>query len=65
VAALRLLELMNYINLSNLDSDGQFMLKRFVRNCGATRQDLVNYSSAFPSTVAKKLLESGVLYELA
>lgn len=65
VAALRLLELINFIKLSTLDENDQFMLRRFVRNSGATHQDVIDYSAVFPSTVAKKLLESGILYELA
>ena len=65
VAALRLLELINYIKLSTLDRNDQLMLKKFVRNSGATHQDVIEYSAVFPSTVSKKLLESGILYELA
>jgi hypothetical protein len=65
VAALRLLEIINFITLSSLNEDEQFMLKRFARNCGATHQDVVACSAVFPAKVAKKMLESEILYELA
>lgn len=65
VATLRLLDLMNYVNLSSLGEDEKFMLRKFVRDSGATRQDVTRYSAVFPSSVAKKMMESGMLYELA
>lgn len=65
VAALRLLDLVNYIDISSLNEEEQFMLKKFVRDSGATQQEVIMYSAVFPSVVAKKMLESGILNELA
>ena len=62
---LQFLDLMNSIRPSALDETERFMLSRYVKSSGVTRDAVAQYAGLFPAKVMRNMLESGVVYELA
>jgi hypothetical protein len=61
---LQLLDLMSGIIPANLDETELFMLKKFVRSLGVSKNQVLQYVGYFPAKAARNVNESGVLYEL-
>lgn len=64
-STLQFLDLMNSITPSALDETERFMLSRYVKSSGVTRDAVAQYAGFFPTRVMKNMVESGVVYELA
>jgi len=65
VKALQFLDLMNSISPSAMDETGRYMLSKYIKASGVTRDKVSQYSSLFPARAMKNLIESGAAYELA
>ena len=65
VTALQFLDLMNIITPAAMDETEQFMLRKYIRDCGVTRNAITQYAGFFPAKAMKNMIESGVAYELA
>jgi len=63
--ALQFMDLMNIINLKFMDETEQFMLDRYIKGCGVTRNQIQQYAGLFPANAMKNLIESGAIYDLA
>jgi len=63
--ALQFLDLMNAITPSALDETERFMLSRYIKSSGVTRDAVAQYAGFFPGKAMRNLVESGVVYELA
>jgi len=62
---LQFLDLMNSITPSALGETERFMLSRYVKSSGVTRDAVAQYAGYFPAKVMRNMVESGVVYELA
>jgi len=63
--ALQFLDLMNSITPGNMDDVERFMLRKFVKDSGVKREDIMKYAGLFPARAMKNMMESGVAYDLA
>ena len=63
--ALQFLELMNLITPSGMDETERYMLSKYIKRCGVTKGDVLQYSGIFPAKAMKNMVESGAVYELA
>ena len=61
---LQFLDLMNIIIPKNFDETERFMLNKYVKNSGVTREQIEEYAGFFPAKAMKNMFESGVAYEL-
>ncbi|MCL1809345.1 MAG: DUF6088 family protein [Clostridiales bacterium] len=64
-STLQFLDLMNIITPSAMDETEQFMLCKYIKASGVTRENVMRYASLFPAKVMKNMMESGAAYELA
>ena len=62
--ALQFLDLMNVISPPFMDETEQFMLKKYIKDSGVTRNEISAYAGLFPAKVMKNMIESGAIYEL-
>jgi len=63
--ALQFLDLMSSITPGNMDDTERFMLRKFMRDAGVTREGIMQYAGLFPARAMKNMIESGVAYDLA
>jgi hypothetical protein len=56
---------MNSITPGNMDDVERFMLRKFVKDSGVKREDIMKYAGLFPARAMKNMMESGVAYDLA
>ncbi len=64
VKTLQFLDLMNTVCPAAMDETERLMLKRFTKDCGITREAVIQYAGLFPSRAMKNMVESGAIYEL-
>ncbi|MCL1983331.1 MAG: hypothetical protein FWG53_09650 [Clostridiales bacterium] len=64
-STLQLLDLMNIITPSDMDETEQFMLRKYIKASGVTRNNVMRYARFFPAKAMKNMMESGAAYELA
>jgi len=62
---LQFLDLMNSITPNALDETERFMLKRYIKSSGISRDAVAQYAGYFPARVMKNMVESGAVYDLA
>lgn len=62
---LQFLDLMNRIELSGMDDREKKNLNKYIKSKKLTRMDLFKYTRFFPTKTASKIIESGIIYELA
>jgi len=62
---LQFLDLVNRIDFKSMSKESVTCLKTFVKKQNLKRDEVFLYSSYYPSRTAKKLIESGLIYELA
>jgi DNA-binding Lrp family transcriptional regulator len=62
---LQFLELMNLITPSGMDKTERFMLRKYIKASGITRNLVLRYAEYFPAKAMKNMVESGAAYELA
>ena len=62
---LQFLDLMNVIIPSGMDETERYMLRKYIKRCGVTKNDVQKYSEIFPAKAMKNMVESGAVYELA
>ena len=65
VKILQFLDLMNSISPSFMDDTERYMLSKYIKACGVTRNDISQYAGFFPAKTMKNMMESGAVYELA
>ena len=63
--ALQLLELMNLIKPSAMDETEKYMLSKYIKLSGVTRDAVSRYTGFYPARAMKNMMESGAVYELA
>ena len=63
--ALQFLDLMSVITPSSMDETERFMLRRYIKASGVTREDVSRYAGCFPARTMKNMLEGGAVYDLA
>ena len=63
--ALQFLDLMNIITPSAMDETERFMLIKFIKSSGVTRETISRYAEYFPARAMKNMIESGAAYDLA
>jgi len=64
VNTLQFLDLMNVIKPSAMDETERFMLVRYIKSSGVTRDEASRYAGYFPAKAMKNMMESGAVYEL-
>ena len=65
VNALQFLDLIKTVTPAVMDETEKFMLRKYVKDSGVTRNALMQYVGFFPAKAMKNMIESGVVYELA
>jgi len=65
VAVLQFLDLMNSIKSVNMDETELFMLRKYVKDSGVTRNAIAQYTDFHPAKAMKNIIESGIIYDLA
>ena len=65
VTALQFLDLMNSVKPTAMGETEQFMLRKYIRDSGVTRNAVTQYAGFFPAKAMKNMIESEVVYELA
>jgi hypothetical protein len=65
VKALQFLDLMNVITPTAMDETQQYMLAKYIKDSGVTRNEVLQYIGFFPAKAMKNMVESGAAYELA
>jgi hypothetical protein len=61
---LQFLDLMNAITPSSLDETERYMLSKYIKSSGVTRDSVTQYARYFPAGAMKNMIESGAAYEL-
>jgi hypothetical protein len=56
---------MNVMTPSAMDETERFMLSKYIRGSGVTRDEVSQYAGFFPAKAMKNMVESGAAYELA
>jgi len=64
VTALQFLDLMNSVTPAAMDETEQFMLRKYIKDSGVTRNAVTQYAGLFPAKAMKNMIESGIVYEL-
>ena len=64
VNALQFLDLMNNITLGLLDETEWFMLSKFIKDLGITRDEILKHIGLFPAKAMKKMMEIEDIYKL-
>jgi len=62
--ALQFLDLMSVIKPAEMDETKRFMLDRYIKASGVTREEVLRYAVYFPARAMKNMMVSGVAYEL-
>ena len=65
VTALQFLDLLSNITPNTLDETERFMLSKYTKDSGITRDEISRYFSLSPSKAMKNVITSGIIYELA
>jgi hypothetical protein len=65
VNALQFLDLMNVITPKFMNETEKFILKKYTKDSGVTRDAISQYMEFFPAKAMKNMVESGAIYELA
>ena len=65
VYVLQFLELMNAITPETLDETERYMLSKYTKTSGVTRNAVSLYANLFPARAMKNMVTSGIVYELA
>jgi hypothetical protein len=65
VKALQFLDLMNVITPAAMDETQLYMLAKYIKGCGVSRDEISQYIGIFPAKAMKNMMESGAAYELA
>ena len=65
VNALQFLDLMNSIKPAAMSETERFMLSKYIKDSGATKNAVSRYAGLFPAKAMKNMIESGAAYELA
>jgi len=61
---LQFLELMKSISPKSMDETERFMLSKYIKATGVTRDAVSRYVGLFPAKAMKNMMESGAVYEL-
>jgi hypothetical protein len=61
---LQFLDLMNVITPSNLDETERYMLSKYIKSSGVTRDSVTQYAGYFPAGAMRNMIESGAVYEI-
>ncbi|MDR1192915.1 MAG: DUF6088 family protein [Peptococcaceae bacterium] len=64
VNTLQFLDLMNAITPSILDETERYMLSKYIKSSGVTRDSVTRYAGYFPAKAMKNMMASGAVYEL-
>jgi hypothetical protein len=64
VNTLQFLDLMNTIVPGKLDETEHYMLLKYIKSSGVTRDSITQYAGFFPARAMKNMMESGAAYEL-
>jgi len=64
VNTLQFLDLMNSVTLASMDETERFMLRKYAKDSGVTRNAVTQYTGIFPARAMKNMIESGIAYEL-
>ena len=64
ITTLQFLDLMNSVTLASMDETKKFMLRRYIKESGVTRNAVTQYANLFPTKVMENIIESGIAYEL-
>jgi hypothetical protein len=64
VNTLQFLDLMNSVTPAAMDETEQFMLRKYTKDSGVTRNAVTQYAGIFPARAMKNMVESGIVYEL-
>ena len=62
---LQFLDLMNSISPKAMDETERFMLSKYIKVAGITKESVLQYAKFFPAKALKNMVESGAVYELA
>ena len=62
---LQFLDLMNTITPKSMGETERYMLRKYIKTCGITKDTVSQYTEAFPARAMKNMIESGAVYELA
>ena len=65
VRTLQFLDLMNSIIPKEMGELERFMLSRYIKDSGVTREAVTKYAGFYPARATKNMMESGAVYELA
>ena len=65
VNILQFLDLMNSITPATMGETEKFMLRKYIKDSGVTRNAVTQYANLFPARATKNMIESGAAYELA
>ena len=65
VNALQFLDLMNSITPSAMDETEQYMLQKYIKASGVTKEAIAQYAAFFPERAMKNIMECGAAYEFA
>jgi DNA-binding Lrp family transcriptional regulator len=63
-STLQFLDLMNTITPSELNETERYMLSKYIKSSGITRDSVTQYAGYFPARAMKNMIESGAAYEL-
>jgi hypothetical protein len=61
---LQFLDLMNAVAPAAMDETERFMLRKYTKDSGVTRDAVTQYAGIFPARAMKNMIESGIAYEL-
>lgn len=65
VNVLRLFDIMSNTPANLLDIEKKRILKKWIKESGVTREQIMQFSSAFPDKAIRNLIESGAIYYVA
>ena len=65
VLTLQFLDLMNTITPKIMDDTERYMLNKYIKASGITRESVSKYAGLFPAKAMRNMVESGAVYELA
>jgi len=61
---LQFLDLMNSISPKFMDESERFMLSKYIKATGVTKDSVSQYAGLYPAKAIKNMIESGAVYEL-
>ena len=65
VLTLQFLDLMNSISPKFMDESERFMLSKYIKATGVTKEAVSQYAGLFPAKAMKNMIESEAVYELS